>query len=350
MALKFNYPADTGSNKPENVEVNISARAYYHIRPTKFHVSVLKPKIDRLSVTLAVDNPAASKKIRKHLSELATSATPILTAWKKRKGWGSGKYDLSFDMTLGGDKHVLVQCANAKSPVSLLRFEFNPDAIGPAGVKQFRTQLPEITGGLVSYDQLAHAGKVTRLDLAIDLVNIDIEDLLISTPKPGVSNAYFGLTGKAETKYLNVNKRGSDLYVYDRKTHLQKLQADGVGAGSEFGQAKYTRVEVRAIPNKPIVQLEKLHNRLKRIGLLDIEAAEPPEQPHHWRLFQDACRYRGLAGALALLPDGVRGQYEDAVTEIEASLWRPELIWSKWPEALVKIGLLPVANAKASSD
>jgi hypothetical protein len=344
------YKADTGSNKPGNVAVQLSARAYYHNRPTNYRVSVLKPKIDRLSVTLAVDEPAARKKIRKHLIELAASASPLLTTWKKRKGWGSGKYDLSYDMTPGGDKHVLVQCAKPNSPVGLLRFEFNPDAIGPAGVEQFRTRLPEITAGLVSYAHLAHAGKVTRLDIAVDLVNIDIEDLLISTPKSGVTHSYFGLTGKAETKYLNVNKRGSDLYVYDRKSLLHKLQAEGVGAGSEFDQAKYTRVEVRAIPDKPIVQLVKLHNRLKRINLLDIEAAKPPEQPHHWKLFQDACRYRGLAGALAMLPDDVRGLYEDAVMAIETSLWQPDLLWSKWPETLARSGLLPEANTKAGSD
>jgi hypothetical protein len=350
VGVTFIHKADTGSNKPGKVAVQLSAHAYWHIRPTNFRVNILKPKIDRLSVTLAVGEPAARKKIRNHLIDLAASAPALLTIWKKRKGWGSGKYDLSYAMTLGVDKHVLVQCAKPNSSVGLLRFEFNPDAIGPAGVKQFRTRLPEITAGLVSYDHLAHAGKVTRLDIAVDLVNIDIEDLLISTPKSGVTHSYFGLTGKAETKYLNVNKRGSDLYVYDRKALLHKLQAEGVGAGSEFDQAKYTRVEVRAIPDKPITQLVKLHNRLKRINLLDIEAAKPPEQPHHWKLFQDACRYRGLAGALAMLPDDVRGLYEDAVMAIEASLWRPDLLWSKWPETLAKSGLFPEANTKVGSD
>ena len=182
---------------------------------------------------------------------------------------------------------------------------------------------------------------MTRLDIAVDLVNIDLEDLLVSTPKLTVSMGYFGLTGKDETKYLNVNKKGSNLYVYDRRTHLGKLEEMGVGDGPEYGAAKHTRVEVRTKADKPITSLPGLKNRLKRIDLIDIEAAEPPEQEHHWRLFQDSCRYRGLGGALGLLPDDVRDEYEIAIKAVAGELWQLERLWVLWPEAVVKSGLLP---------
>ena len=135
----------------------------------------------------------------------------------------------------------MIQCAAPGAPIAFLRFELNPAAVGPSGVDQFRALVPEITKGTVSYEQLAQQGKVTRVDIAVDLVNIDLEDLLINTAKPGVTNGYFGITGKAETKYLNVNKKGSKLYVYDRKALLQKASAGDAGPASEFGNAKYTR-------------------------------------------------------------------------------------------------------------
>jgi len=187
----------------------------------------------------------------------------------------------------------------------------------------------------------ANEGKVTRLDIAVDLINIDLEDLLVSTPKPSVSMGYFGLTGKAETKYLNVNKKGSNLYVYDRRARLAKLQQEGVGDGPEYGDTKHTRVEVRTHADKPITALPGLQNRLKRIDLIDIEAAEPPEEQYHWQLFQDSCRYRGVAGALALLPDGVRDQYEAAIKAVSGQLWRPDKLWGHWPEVVEESGLLP---------
>ena len=74
---------------------------------------------------------------------------------------------------------------------------------------------------------------------------------------------------------------------------------------------------------------------------LDIEAATPPEELHHWKLFQDACRYRGLAGALALLPADIRAAYEAAISDASATLWRPDDLWKTWPEALNTSGLLP---------
>jgi hypothetical protein len=126
---------------------------------------------------------------------------------------------------------------------------------------------------------------VTRVDIAVDLVNIDIEDLLITTSKPGATSGYFGVTGKAESKYLNVNKKGSNLYVYDRRRLLEKMQAEG-GEPSEFGGAKYTRVEVRTEVNQPIAAMPNMSNRLLKLDLFDIEAAIPPEQVHHGSYFR----------------------------------------------------------------
>ncbi len=342
MVVKLTNPADTGSNKHDDYAVQLTAQAYSYLRPTNFRVAVMRPKIDRLAVTLPVLSVADQVKIRGRLESLSSDPNdPTLEQWGKKKGWGAGKYARSYGLNLGNGGRVLVQCTAGKGSVAFLRFEFNPDGVGTEGVAQFRDLLPEITCGKVTYEMFANVGKVTRLDIAVDLINIDLEDLLVSTPKVGVSMGYFGLTGKAETKYLSVNKKGSNLYVYDRRARLRKRQQDGIGDGPEYGDAKHTRVEVRTKADKPIVALPALKNRLKRIDLVDIEAAEPPEEQHHWQHFQDSCRYRGVAGALALLPDGVRDQYEAAISAVSGHLWRPDKLWGLWPEAVEKSGLLP---------
>ena len=342
MVVKLKSEADTGSNKPHDFLVQISAQAYSYVRPTKYRVEVLKPVIDRLAVTFPVPSVVDQASIRDRLDSLANDPRdPTVGKWGKQKGGGAGKYARSYGLIVGKCERVLVQCAAGKANVAFLRFEFNPVRIGPEGVSRFRDLLPEITSEKVTYEQLANAGNVTRIDIAVDLVNIDLEDLLVSTPKPGVTMGYFGLTGKAETKYLNVNKKGSNLYVYDRRERLRNLHEQGVGDGPEYGDAKHTRVEVRTEPGKPITALPGLLNRLKRIDLIDIEAAEPPEEQHHWRLFQDSCRYRGLAGALNLMPDELRGQYQAAIDAASGDLWQPKKLWSFWPETIAKCGLLP---------
>jgi hypothetical protein len=343
VVVKYVVPADTGSNKPEKYAVQLTARAYWHKRPNGYRVAVLKPKIDRLSVTLAVHDDAAQAEIRDHLTHLgATSGSPV-TPWKKVRDWGSPKYDRSWSLKLAASGAVLVQCAQVKSLFSLLRFELNPNGVSLAGVQAFRHSIPMLTAGHFDYKALAANGSVTRVDIAIDLVNIDIEDLLISTAKPGITNNYFGVTGKAETKYLNVNKGGSKLYVYDRRALLEKMQAEGSGKPSEFGAAKYTRVEVRTEVNTPIAAMAGMSNRLLKIDLFDIDAVDPPEELHHWKLFQDSCRYRGLAAALALLPKDKQGAYEAAIKSV-APLWLPKVLWSHWPEALKTSGLDPVGS------
>ena len=333
---------NTGANKPHDSLVQLIAQAYWYVRPTKYRVEVLKPVIDRLAVTYPVPSVADQASIRDRLASLASDPSdPTVAKWEKQKKWGAVKYARSYDLMVGNDQRVLIQCTAGKSKVAFLRFEFNPNRIGPEGVARFRELLPEITGGKVNYEQLANAGKVTRIDIAVDLINIDMEDLLVTTPKPGVTMGYFGVTGKTETKYLNINKKGSNLYVYDRREHLRKLHQQGVGSGPEYGDTKHTRVEVRTKADKPIVSLPGLQNRLTGIDLIDIEAAEPPEQEHHWRLFQDSCRYRGLGGALELLPGDVREDYEAAIKAVSGELWQPERLWGLWADAVEKSGLLP---------
>jgi hypothetical protein len=257
-------PADTGSNKPEKYAVKLAAQAYWHKRPTGYKVAVLKPKLDRLSVTLAVQDEANSAAIRNHLAHLGSTGGSAVTPWKKARDWGSQKYDRSYSLNVAPGRAVLVQCAPIKSSVSLLRFEFNPNGVGPTGLKAFRQSIPMLTAGHFDYTVLATQGRVTRADIAVDLVNIDIEDLLIATAKPGVTSGYFGVTGKAETKYLNVNRRGSNLYVYDRRARLEKLVAKGIGEPTEFGNAKYTRVEVRTEVNAPITAMAGMSCRFRR--------------------------------------------------------------------------------------
>ncbi len=341
MVVTLEHTADTGSNQPGKVGVQLIAMAYSYKRPSGFTVSVLKPKIDRLSLTFDIQGELTRKKVRDHLHSQALNDSPIVTPWKKHKDWGASKYSRSYSLSVGGENAVLLQHAALKANHRFLRFEFNPYHVGPDGVEVFRTHLLKITGGLVTYESLAFGGKVTRLDIAIDLVNIDLEDLLISTSKPGVTSGYFNPSGKAETKYLNVNTKGSNLYVYDRKAKLLKDLEKGSVDALEFGETKLTRVEVRTSTEKPLAELSSLTNRLKKIDLIDIEAVEPPEEEHHWKMFQDSCRYRGLAGALSQLPNSLSAKYEDAITSASGQLWKPETLWGTWPQVVEGSGLLP---------
>lgn len=344
MPVIFEHKADTGSNKPDKYGVQLTAKAYWYQRPTGYTVTVMKPIIDRISLTYPVSDPAIRKVIRKHLKEWAKAQDPMISHWAKTPKWGSSKYAHSFAINCKPGTKLLVQLAKEGTNAGFLRVEFNPSALGPLGVQSFRDLIPDLTCNAFTYNDLALGCRVTRIDVAVDLVNIEPEDLLIKASKPGVKMAYFGLSGDLETSYLNVTKKGSKLYVYDRKTLLKKQQQEGQGKGSPYGEAEYTRVEVRLTPEKPITKLASMHNPLTKLDLIDIEAPVPPESEHHWRLFQDSCRYRGLENALDLLPTGTREAYLAAVQAAQGQVWRPNTLWGHWSDALLKSAVMAGAG------
>ena len=90
MVVTLEHKADTGSNQPGIVEVQLTAKAYSYKRPGGFVVFVLKPKIDRLSLTFDIPSEPARKQIRDHLHSLALNDSPIVTPWKKLKDENGG--------------------------------------------------------------------------------------------------------------------------------------------------------------------------------------------------------------------------------------------------------------------
>lgn len=337
MVVYLEFESDTASNKTEKYKSQLTASAYWYERPTEHMVTILKPKIDKLSLTLHIHDEHR-KAIPEGLWGMASDPETPEYVNSKSEYKGSNEYRTSVSWVYPGGGPVLIQCdpkSKKGKNIPYIRFEFNPDRLGVAGLSAFKKQIPVILLGNGSWATLIENAKITRLDIAVDLHNIDIENLLIGTMKPGKKISYFGIEGKAETNYLNVTSKGSGLYVYDKK---QKYVDDK--QPPEFGDTPHTRVEVRTSTTKGILGLLSLMNHLKKISLVDIEAPEPPEELHHWKLFQDSCRYRGLDNALKNLPDEVGKMYLDAVKSVEGEIWQPEKLWGFWAETIHKSGLL----------
>ncbi len=126
MVVTLQHKADTGSNQPANVYLQLTAQAYSYNRPGGFVVSVLKPKIDRLSITFDIQGELTRKKVRDRLQTLALNNSPVVTLWQKEKGWGASKYYRSYAVSVGAKNTVLVQHTSLNANHRFLRFEFNP--------------------------------------------------------------------------------------------------------------------------------------------------------------------------------------------------------------------------------
>ena len=363
MPVIFENPANTPSNKSQKYSLHLSALAYWYNTKSGYKVSVSKPIVDRLTLTYDIADPELQLIICQYLWNTAADDNyPSIqnAKTKLKKMFGAPNYGTSVQFVPPGNigsvfiqarmGNALQKSGKPKSKPkeqAFLRFDLNPARLGSHGLSLFKDELSNIFLETpdVAWAALATKATITRLDIAVDLINVDIEDLMFRYKKAGgKSGSYFGVGSKLETRYLNVTKSGSKTYVYDRRQKLLDLQKDGEGAGPEYGDTPHTRIEFRTNTTKPVIELPKLMNHAKKIEIFDIDAGDPPEEAHHWRLFQDSCRYRGLSGALELLPEGLREKYEATVQSVESELWRPDNLWEKWPESLKASGLLDLGE------
>jgi hypothetical protein len=363
VAVKYLFLANSPSNKSQKYCVNLSATGYWYDTKSGYKVTVCKPKVDRLTLTYDIPDPELQLAVCQYLwDNAADSNYPNIqnAKTKLKKIHGAPNYGTSVQFVPPGEVgSVFIQAKmggvapksgklmNNPKEQAFLRFDFNPARLGPTGLSLFKDELNNILHDTqnTSWAELATKAKITRLDIAVDLINVDIEDMMFRFAKAGgKSGSYFGVGSKLETRYLNVTSGGSNTYVYDRRQRLLDLQNDGKGSGPEYGETPHTRIEFRTDSTRPVVDLPNLLNHLKKIEVFDIDALSPPEEAHHWRLFQDSCRYRGLSGALELLPEGLRQEYEDTVKTVESELWRPDKLWEKWPESLEASGLLDLGK------
>lgn len=334
--------SDTG--KPQSGQhhkLQMSAIAYSYTRPNAFVVTVSRPIIDGLAFTVPVPTSLESHVLKK-LDALATGggglADKVFAATKANKN-GSTKYLRSYEMAFE-QTNVLVQVKPQSKTNNFLRLEMNPDGLSGAELSLVWELLSEVSENQISEEVIAEEAKITRIDVAVDMLNIDPEDILIDHKFTGKTNAYFGSGGKIETVYLNKKTKGSATYLYDKKVQAQDTGKFLDAGVNKYGEAKYTRFECRVQTQKPFKKLASLKNPLTKVELADMDGCDAPGKPHVWALFQDACRYRGLVGALELLPAKEREEFHEVIKKSSDLLWRPDDIWVFWKNSLETNGLL----------
>jgi hypothetical protein len=111
-----------------------------------------------------------------------------------------------------GDAQVLIQAGPKKKGIThALRLEFNPRRLGKQGITVLKSQLESLVlGPLVSdglnFDDIIAKGTVTRVDIAVDLVGIRVDQLDVRFLGQGKSHWYYSEKGQAETGYYGIKQ------------------------------------------------------------------------------------------------------------------------------------------------
>lgn len=239
----------------------------------------------------------------------------------------SGAYRIKLN-NLTSEDWPLLQVATPKPNKSFLRLEFNPDHLGTKGIKEFKTILDQwlLPHG---YPSVLKWSRITRIDLAVDFVNVSLDQIFPKTKWPTYMEMW-SHKGELESIYLGKRSQTNNFYrIYEKSIgHPPKK--------------KVLRVE-REMRNLKIAfgELQSLPNPFSTLHLNHLDMPPPKEwDTTKWRLFVRVLKFSGLNSALLMLPPAERKVAKLHVAKFSIHQMDLGAIWSEWPSILQKTGLL----------
>ncbi len=225
------------------------------------------PQLDRLSLTISINKSLyglgvpQDTPVLDYAAKLGTylASGDDLPKYEKAKLYPGGWKSVSF--RLGPAKSFVIFQIEKPKKSPLLRLEFNPRTLGISGFNE----LAHLLGDVINRQALVTHGKVTKLDLAIDVVGMHVSEVILHAKNQGKRVLYVGSDGRLETVYIQRKRKqptaktdasGSPLPVSPRTTNpilraydVARKERDH-GLPTTFGNAEVTRIEVVALQKK----------------------------------------------------------------------------------------------------
>lgn len=170
-----------------------------------------------------------------------------------------------------------------------------------------------------------------RVVIAVDIRGIRFADYAWDVKATQVIRSY-SCKGTIQTSYFG-SKEGANFCVYDKGAE------QNLGAG-----AKWTRMEFRGRPNRPVIELPALQNPFEKLSPIDVRKALIPLcTPLLYREWALRCaQLDGIKALLATFPD-TKGPEQKLSPRARAKVelnkgvptwWTPEVVWGGWGSAL----------------
>lgn len=230
----------------------------------------------------------------------------------------------------------------AKVP-ALFRLDFNPRKLGRKGFATLVGILNDPNGPFRLEPIIEHA-RVTRIDIAIDLVGVQVDELLIRHKKQGIRSLYVGQDGVLETVYIHRGKTKAKpsgnvvLTAYDRRRERLKR-----GKAAPYGNADVTRIEITKLPKKPYNSFKKLADLADPYGdvMVGYAAEQISSTSHIWWQYVGLRRskpHEQVIELLSLAPDTAKF-FAKSYDVPDPNLVSGKASWDGWKQGLDKTGL-----------
>lgn len=333
------------SNSPEiGVEVE---RVCKVLEATATHkIVVLKPVIDKLRLTFSglgviqhVDGLQAEaywSGVHQLASYVAQAADePSITPCSVEGYW------TGLRVKLDGGAVATFGFKPRKATNAAVRMEFNPSRLSPAGLKGLFAAWNLIEGKNIPLAAHLASARVSRCDVALDVLNLKLADLFVHCPAvwkvwicssmtDGVQTINFYKGAMNQSPFLDPKKR-ANVVVYDKREERLAM-----GEAPEFGSLAHTRIEFHLNKTSYFKNLANTQYPAKDWVFCRTVLDEPPLKANRWKTFLDSARFRGYAAAEALLDEDEKAALDLAHLN-PASQFQDlfdKSVWKHWPDAV----------------
>lgn len=288
----------------------------------------IKLKIDKLSLTL-------SGYTEKEKFEMIGAALQFMDG-----GWGQQvyptkiKYKLNIMVPLRSTtERVLFSWNPTKKTWPYFRIDFNPSKLGTEAIEQLIYVEIDLLleYGVAEFNAKA---KISRIDIAIDLSGVSIQDLFVFSNQ-AVRSAKYDRKGNRESLYLGSSKSTAQTRIYDKVAEM-------IAKGQMVESVQpITRIE-RVVRNAGYLKnLAKMKNHFSTLHLASMDGTANGIPIHIWRMFVSHAQRHTTQAALAQLPKPERAKYKAALKANEPIWWDTAEIWKQWPALIDHLGLIP---------
>ena len=261
--------------------------------------------------------------------------------------------------------HVRFQFLRNQEAGPRLRIEFNPRKLSQDGFLQLIAILTDPQGPFVGAS-LVEQAKITRLDVATDVIGASVREMLPWSKDQGKRSYYVGDDGELETIYIHRKKKlpkpkfdklGNPktikhqkpagaviLSVYDKVRERKSILEP-----PPFGKAPVTRIERRRTYNKKLLsEIPSLPDPFQdtRVGMvtdgdLDLNS--------NWHLYVAARRtLSSVHAAKAVnLNEQDADDYEVRYAGVSGNLIKAASNWQYWPVGIKMTGLAKLLALKS---
>ena len=242
-----------------------------------------------------------------------------------------------------GDTTLRIEADPRGAGHNFMRFAWNPSKACPiATVHTIEHFIPS----LWQYHDVLMKARVNRIDLAIDVLNVGIDQIYFHSAKKSMTEMIFTHSSAkgGKTEYLGQHKSEKRFRIYDKAAQIkQKNKKKIVELKEEIPEQNITRIELELKPNK----------KTSLMMLLDIESpftdlsvCSYPEDLSDDDLFEQIlarARYEGLTKALKALSAINRKKYLAILESSRVCWWDPIKTWGQMPNVIDEL-MYPIEN------